>query len=184
MVGLNVRPYFAARMAMREYLLALQEYNVRWWSSLRINQLRGTPSTALPATGGGADRCTFNRAMRMIYRVNVVGKPKVGRRLSGMGATQRDPTWYRAYYAPPLLHLQSSGVVVLQQELGTIQGGQGTEPPRLGGGRRVQVTPLVDRPPMEADVASQEDEGMASTSSDDEETSDDATDTQEDSDSS
>ena len=51
MVGLNVRPYFAARMAMREHLLALQEYNVRRWSSLRINQLRGTPSTALPATG-------------------------------------------------------------------------------------------------------------------------------------
>ena len=93
----------------------------------------------------------------MTYRVNVVGKPKAGRRLLGMGATRRDPTWYGADYAPPLLHQRSSGVVVAQQELGTIQGGQGTEPPQLGGGRRVQVTPLVDRPPMEADVASQED---------------------------
>ena len=123
MVGLNVRPYFAAYMAMREHLLALQEYNVRRWSSLRINQLRGTPSTALPATGGGAERCTLNQAMRMTYRVNVVGNPKVGRRLSGTGATCRDPTWYGADYAPPLLHLWSSGVMVA---LGMIQGGQGT----------------------------------------------------------
>ena len=104
MVGLNVRPYFAARMAMREHLLALQEYTVRWWSSLRINQLRGTPSTALPATGGGVEWGTLNRAMRMTYRVNVVGEPQEGRKLSGMGATRRDPTWYGADYAPPLLH--------------------------------------------------------------------------------
>ena len=98
-------------------------------------------------------------AMRMTYRVNVVGKPKVGRKLSGMGATRRDPTWYGADYAPPLLHQRSSGLVVARQELGAIQGSQGTEPLQLGGGHRGQVTPLVDMPPMEADMASEEDEG-------------------------
>ena len=130
------------------------------------------------------ERCTLNRAMRMTYGVNVVGKPKEGKKLSGMGATRRDPTWYGADYAPPLLHQRSSGLVVARQELAAIQGGQGTEPLQLGGGHREQVTPLVDMPPMEADIASQEDEGMASSSSDYEETSDDATDTQGDSDSS
>ena len=123
------------------------------------------------------ERCTPNQAMRMTYTLNVVGKPKDGGKLSGMGATRRDPTWYGVDYAPPKLHQRSSGLVVARQELGAIQGGQGTEPLQLGEGHRGQVTPLVDMPPIEADMASQEDEGMASSSSDYEETLEDATDT-------
>ena len=82
-----------------------------------------------------------------------------------MGATRRDSTWYGADYAPPLLRLQGSGVVVAQQGMGMMHRGQGTEPLRLGGGYEVQGSALVDMPSVEEDIASQQDEGMAETSS-------------------
>ena len=89
-----------------------------------------------------------------------------------MGATRRDPTWYGADYAPPLLRLQGSGVVVAQWGMVMVQGGHSTEPLRLGGGHEVQVSAPVGIPSTEADVTLQEDEGMAETSSEGGETSD------------